>query len=173
MENHGNMERQEGVTNDIILEWINSDKNLRDALAEIRSICNSEKEQAEMAFHKISDLYGLPKNSDDMPSHDDEFEEEEEPEDEYYDPMPVYRELGLIKYLDPDNDPLSQVLMAIYCVKNRYNVDSEAAYQKCRNSGKKCLGIGYRGNNSGVEIIFIDGSKSWLELGCKLYERPA
>lgn len=170
-ENHGNMEQQEGITDDMIHNWINTDKYLREALAEIHAVYSSEQEQTEMAFHKISEMYGLPKNPEDMQY--DEEEEEDYELDNNYDPMPVYRELGLIKYLDPDGDLLLQVVTAIYFVKNKYNVDPEAAYQKYQelNPEKNCTGIGYIGDNSAVEIIFLDGSKSWLELGCKFYER--
>ena len=170
MVNHNDMEEQIIITEETILNWMNTDKDLREAIAEIRAVCNSEKEQAEMAFHKISDMYGLPKNPEDM-QYDEEGDDYEW--DEYYEPMPVYRELGLIKYLDPENDPLLLVIAAVYFVKNKHNVNSEAAYQKYEelNPGKNCMGIGYIGDNSAVDLVFTDGSKGWIELGCKFYEK--
>lgn len=160
------------LSENIIQQWIAEDKKLSNALVKIENLGLSEKDQAEIAFHIISDMYQLPK----MPS-DIVYDENEDvigvcvEEEEDYDPSSVYQELGLIKYLNSGEDPRGNVLMAIYIVKNKLHVDIDEVYKKKDNSKMKTSGIGFKGENTDVEIVFVDSGKSWFELGCILFMR--
>ncbi|MBN8652262.1 MAG: hypothetical protein J0L67_12580 [Cytophagales bacterium] len=90
-----------------LYEWIQRDKKLSDLLVEIQNTTESVEQQAEIAFHRISGLYGIP----------------EYPEDIDYDKLidglipetSVYEQLGLLKYLNPGLDSLrGNLLCAVY-----------------------------------------------------------
>lgn len=159
------------LSENIIQQWIAEDKKLNDALIEIQNLGLSENEQAEVAFHQISDMYQLPKMPNDIIDEDEDIVEIYTGEEEDYDPSSVYQELGLIKYLNPDEDPRGNVLMAIYIVKNKLHVDIDDVYLKKYGSKKKTSGIGFKGENTDVEIVFVDKGKSWFEMGCILFMR--
>lgn len=164
---------KEFLSENIIQQWITNDKKLSDALVEIENLGLSEKEQAEIAFHRISDMYQLPKMPNDIidEDEDEDIVETYTGDDEDYDPSSVYQELGLIKYLNPDEDLRGNVLMAIYLVKNKLHVDIDEVYIKRYGNKEKICGIGFKGDNTDVEIIFMDEGKSWFELGCILFMR--
>lgn len=44
-----------------VQHWIDNDQELSKALVGIEETGLSVEEQAELAFHKISDMYGVPK----------------------------------------------------------------------------------------------------------------
>lgn len=141
----------------LVQQWIEEDEQLSKVLVDIEESGLLSEEQAEMAFHRISDMYGLPKMPDDIEYNDEDDDEE---------PTSVYQELGLIKYLAPkDDDPRGLVLLAIYFVKNRLHAD-ESEIDKSSISG-----IGYRGENSEVELVLVQKGQSWVELGCKLFTK--
>ena len=122
-------------------------------MVEIEQTGLSIEEQAQLAFNKISDLYNIPK----LPEHiedDSKFE------------TSVYQELGILKYQDSNkNDPRGLVLFAIYLVKNGLHAD-DSEIDKSSISG-----IGYRGENSEVELVLVQKGQSWVELGCKLFTK--
>lgn len=139
----------------LIQNWIKKDKKLSKALVEIEQTGFSFEEQAELAFHKISDMYGLPKLPDDIPD-DSEFE------------TSVYQELGIIKHLaEKDADLRKLVLVAIYAVKNGLNADDSEIDQT------SLAGLGYKGKNSAVELVLVQKGQSWFDLGCKVFTRKA
>lgn len=159
------------LSENVIQQWIAEDKKLSAALVEIENLGLSEKEQAEIAFHRISEMYQLPKMPNDIIDENEDIVETYTGDDQDYDPSSVYQELGLIKYLNPDEDPRGNVLMAIYLVKNKLHVDIDEVYIKKYGSKKKSRGIGFKGENTNVEIVFVDEGKSWFELGCILFIR--
>ena len=136
----------------LIQQWIEKDMELSKALVEIQESELSIEEQAEMAFHKISDMYGIPKLPEDIID-DDKFE------------TSVYQELGILKHLHPENDLRGLVLMAIYLVKNCLQADDSEIDKT------SLAGLGYRGENSEVELVLVQNGQSWVELGCKLFTR--
>jgi len=152
-----------------IWEWVRSDQALSDLLVEIQQKPLSVEEQAEEAFHRVSDMYGLPKNPEDI-VYDDGEEEGDDRDDEPR--TSVYEELGLLKFLNPDDDPRGTVMAAIYTVKNGYTTDLDEVISK--KYGRKIpasCGIGWTGENSAVQIIFPEKDQGWLEAGCKLFVR--
>jgi hypothetical protein len=139
---------------DPVQQWISEDAELSKVLVEIQESGLSVEEQAEMAFHKVTDMYGVPKLPEDVPDVDDGE-----------DKASVYQELGLIKYLYPENDLRGSVLAAIYAVKNGINVDDSEIDHTAIS------GLCYKGENSKVELVLVQKGQSWVELGCKLFTR--
>lgn len=144
-------------------EWINGNKEIADALVQIQEMDASINEQAEMAFHRISEMCNVPKLPEDV-SYLDDIEEVG------LSPVSVYEQLGLIKFLDPDVDPRGQVLSAIFYAKEGYRIDLDEVYKKKFGDNTPTeVGIGFVNENTAVEIIFIGPDQSWFDLGCKLF----
>ncbi len=160
--------RKDHTPHNEIQQWIDSDKVLSDVLVEIQEMPISLQEQAEVAFHRISEMYGVPKMPEDIVYDNDE--ESESITSDNPEQSSVYEQLGLFKYLHPDDDPRGLVLAAIYAVINNLSIDMGDIYNK--KYGRKTptlYGIGWIGENSKVEIIFIEKGESWYDAGCKVF----
>jgi hypothetical protein len=121
----------------------------------------SYEDQAEIAFHMVSDMYKISK-----------FPQENDDEVDYLESTSVYEQLGFLKFLEPNVDLRGLVLCAIYFVKNGYITDIDAVFSK--KYGTKipdCSGFGFKGNNTNVEIIFVKKEESWFDLGCKMFTK--
>lgn len=161
-------EYKNGLTSETITEWINSDTQLYNCIIDIESKYQSHDEQAEAAFHKISELFNVPKNPEDII----EEEENEDEFEEYVEQTSVYEQLGLLKYLQPNEDLRGLVLTAIYFVKNGYITDiDEVISKKFGNNIPDDVGIGFKGDNTNVEIVFVTKGQSWFDLGCKMFTK--
>jgi hypothetical protein len=160
------------LTNDEIQKWIDSDKEFSDLLVEIQNLNISVNEQVEIAFHRISDFFGLPKMPEDI---QDAYEDEEEDIDNdnyWFEQTSVYEQFGLLKYLHDDQDLRGVLLSAIYFVKNGYVADTDEVYKKYYSKNKlPIFGIGFKNINSSVELVFVKKDESWFDLGCKMFIR--
>ncbi|WP_310556022.1 hypothetical protein [Flavobacterium sp.] len=141
------MENTNPLNVDPIQEWVNSDKELSKILVEIQEMSISIEEQAEVAFHRISEMYKLPKLPDDIS--DDQVGKDEE------EPTSVYEQLGLLKYLNPNDDIRGLVLLAIYSVKEGFGADVSSIVSEMFTDDSDNTGIGHIGENSNVEIIIV------------------
>lgn len=149
---------------DFLTDWIAQDEKLSNVLIEIRDGEDSIENQAEKIFCKVADLYNLSK----MPS-DVEYDDEDETinEDSDYELTSVFEELGLLKLYCPEEDIITLVLLALYCVRNKINNDVDVVFEKkYGKKNKNCIGIGFRGLNSNVETLLIYKGDNWVELGC-------
>jgi hypothetical protein len=161
-------EYKNGLTSETISEWINSDTELYNCIIDIENTFKSHDEMAEAAFHKISELFKVPKNPEVIIK---EEENEDEFED-YIEQTSVYEQLGLLKYLNSADGIRENVLTAIYFVKNRYVVDFDLVMNKYNlTATEKAIGLGFKGENTKVEIVFVKQGESWFDLGCKLFTR--
>lgn len=144
-----------------VQNWVENDKKLADVLVEIQQMPISINEQAEVTFHKISEMYNAPKLPEDI---------EESETDEMIEATCVYEQLGLLKYMEPETDLRGHVLSAIFFVKNDYRVDLELVYKKeFGNIVPKNVCIGFKGDNTNVEIMFVKQGDNWLDLECKMF----
>ncbi|KNB60372.1 DUF1963 domain-containing protein [Chryseobacterium sp. Hurlbut01] len=149
---------------DPLQEWIDTDKKLSAMLVEIQEMPISVEEQAEVAFHRISEAYNVPKTPQDI-----DFENEEGIER-----TSVYQHLGLIRYLEPDDDPRGLVLSAIFFAKENLEVDYDLVFAKAQNEGirrEEITGIGFLGENYNVKIVFVKNTESWFDLGCSFFTK--
>ncbi|WP_147273608.1 hypothetical protein [Pedobacter chinensis] len=139
-----------------IKNWIDNDSILTSVLVEIQNMNISIEEQAEAAFHKLCEMYRLPK----MPANINEYDEDElESED-----TSVYQELGLLKFLEPNDDLRGLVLVAVYNTLNKITINLDEVYRKAGVSIHAL--ICYKGENSRVNISFLSDSESWFDSEC-------
>lgn len=157
----GKIRRQKKEVNPI-QEWIEDDEVLSSILVEIQDFNLSIPEQAEIAFHRLSELYSLPKT----PIEADERQTYQKEEI-----VSVYQELGLIKFLEPDGDIRGLVLTAIYNVRNKITIDIDEVYKKARANFN--VGICFKGENSYVTVHFLDEKDNWFNSGCLMYLKPS
>jgi len=141
-----------------IQSWAEGDPKLLALINEISQTQLPIEEQAEMAFHKVSALYALPKLPEDAQEIEGSTGEEV---------ISVYQELGLVKFLEPDDDIRGLVLVALYNVLNKVTVGLDEVYKKA--GMKKERGICFTGENSKVMISFLEENASWFDSGCNLY----
>lgn len=150
----------------LVQNWINTDKTLFNLIAEIESTCKSFPEQAEMAFEKLSEIYNIPRMPSDIDEDDSNYDEEL---DEYT--RSLFEEHALLKYLAGENeDPRSIVLSAAFQLLNGYRVDLFQVAEKefGKSIPEKCQ-IGIKGEGFNGEIVFPQKeTESWFDLGCKI-----
>jgi hypothetical protein len=155
----------------LVQNWIDTDKNLSNLITEIETEFNSYTEQAEVAFERLSKLYNIPRMPEDVA--EDEFEDEDKP-DGVTDKRSLFEEHALIKYLaDENEDPRGIVLSAAFHLLNDYRVDIFQIAEKefGQNIPENCkigiIGEGFYGN-----VFFPQKeTKSWFELGCKIMKQ--
>ena len=150
-----------------IQDWIENDKKLSKILLEIEKQTNSHTEQANIAFHRLSKEYQLPKYPDDV----DEREMVQVADYHLYSSISVYEQLGIIRFSDSEEkDIRSQVLMAIFLVKNKleciFDEDLDAFLGK-----NELQGFGYKGEDTDVEMIPVKVGESWFDLGCTYFTK--
>lgn len=142
--------------------WLKYDKELVKIINEIENIENDFSKQAELAFHKISEEYNLPK----MPIDINESYKEDQ--------KSVYEILGLVNYVLEDEDPRSNVLFAICCVYYDLELEEEDFWRKANEEGynqNNVLGIGYLGDNYNVKIKFVLKGETWSDYGFNLFTK--
>jgi hypothetical protein len=151
---------EDEMASNIIIEWTTSDKGLYAIIQEIEKEHLSNNEKAEMAYHRVSEYFKVPKEFDAIDS-----------EGKYQ--SCVYEQLGYLKYLEADdNDIRGLVMTAIYFVKFGYETNIEEVHKKYYSNNKEIFnGIGFRGDNSSVELVFVKQGESWFDLGCKYYTK--
>jgi len=152
--------------NNPIVDWINTDEKLRAIIERLNDSGLSEKEQADIAFDEISDVYGLHKYPESFTEEDYKRFEEQGIDD----PRSVYEEVGIIHYLEPNDDPRGIVLFAIYNIKNGFKMDIKEAAKKHFKGKKKIPAeymIYYLGDKSSTMMYFLEKGKRWVDTGAK------
>lgn len=146
-------------------DWINSDPKLLELLENIELEADTDIERAKIAFHKLAEMYDLPKYPDDL----EERETIQIADFHFYEPISMYEVLGKIKFADMDLLHIkSHVLMAAYLIKNKYEplIDSELD----EYLGNDMLsGFGYKGKDVDVTLIPVKVGESWQEKGCTYF----
>jgi len=148
------------------IDWMNNDEKLRSIIERLSNSGLNEKEQADIAFDEISDAYGLPKYPDSFTEEDYRRYEEEGIDN----PRSVFEEVGIIHYLEPEDDPRGIVLFAIYNIKNRFSIDINEAAKKHFKNKKRIppeYMIYFLGDKSSTMMYFLENGKSWVETGAK------
>lgn len=155
----------------LVQNWIDTDKNLSNLINEIETDFNSYKEQAQVAFERLSKLYNIPRMPKDVAEY--EFEKDDESEG-ISDKRSLFEEHALIKYLaDENEDPRGIVLSAAFHLLNDYRVDLFQVAEKefGENIPENCK-IGITGEGFNGNVVFLQNeTKSWFELGCKIMKQ--
>ena len=149
----------------LVQNWIDSDKALYNLITEIEATNKSFPEQAELAFEKLSELYNIPRMPSDI--NDEELDEDEEFEDDIS--RSLFEEHALLKYLAGKfEDPRSIVLSAAFHLLNDYRVEllQVAIKEFGKNIPENCK-IGIKGDGFHGEVVFPQKeTESWYDLGC-------
>lgn len=150
-----------------IEDWIKSDIKLSKALCDIEKASKSTEEQAEMVFHTISDLLGLPKYPEDV--NEDIFIKG------FVLNTSVYEQLGFLKYLEPSTEMLKDnVITAIYFLSNGTETDLNFIFEKHISEGgtkAEISGFGFKNHCTKVDLILVRKNESWFDLGCKYFTK--
>ena len=141
-----------------IQKWIENDGKVLTVIENISRLNLTVEEQAEMAFHRLCDLYNLPKIPEDANKIAELTGETINS---------VYQELGLVKFLEPDEDIRGLVMVAVFNVLNKATIKLEDVYKKAGMSAERP--ICFSGEFSRVKISFVDETTNWFDNGCKLY----
>lgn len=155
------------MSNNLLLDWINSDSKLESLLKQIDSQTESEYEKASIAFDKLSELYEFPKYPSDVASR----EMEQVGDFHFYSPTSMYEVLGKLKFTKNQTEELkSTVLLAAYLIKNKLEPDiSDELDTYIGNS--ELLGFGYKHDGIDVEMIPIKRGESWFDKGCVYFTK--
>lgn len=151
---------------ELLQSWIADNPDISNLLVEIQQLDVLVKEQARIAFDRISDHLKLPKSSEDAIEYYKKLKSENDEELE----RSVCEEHALLKYLQPDDDPRGLVFSAIYHVYHRVGVDyNEIVEKKYDGNMPSEVLVGIKGDGFHAEVIFPDEyEESWSELGCKV-----
>ena len=150
--------------------WINTDTKLNELIVAIESTNKTLSEKAEIAFEKLSELYGIPR----MPADIQDEEIDDDDFDGVNDQRSLFEEHALIKYLSDENeDPRGMVLSAAFHLLNDYRVDLfEVAKKEFGENIPENCKIGIKGEGYNGEVVFPQKeSISWFDLGCKIMKQ--
>ncbi|WP_439507038.1 hypothetical protein [Sediminibacterium sp.] len=146
--------------------WYLSDERLKKIIDTLSLSEKSPFEQAKEAFYQISELYNLHKYPDDI-TEDDYRKYEDEGLDN---PRTVFEEVGIIRYLEPEDDPRGVVLFALYNIKNRTYIDISFCAEKHFGSRKKVPDnyvVYFTGQDADSKLNFLNAGESWTKEGVK------
>jgi len=146
-------------------DWIDSDPKLSKLLENIELQAENDQERARIAFHKLAEMYKLPKFPDDV----HERETEQVADLHLYDPISMYEVLGKIKFADNNPENIkSNVLLAAFLIKNKFEPLIDEELNKYLDNDE-LAGFGYNGEDIAVEMIPIKTNESWFDKGCTFF----
>ena len=154
------------MTDNPIDKWYTIDEKLKTIIDKISISGKSSEEQAKEAFYQVSLIYSLPKFPDDITEDDHEKYEEEGIDN----PRTVFEEVGIIRYLEPDNDPRGVVLFALHNIKNRTYMDIDLCAERHFGHSKKIPKnyiVYYTGTDIDSKLNFLNDKESWAKPGVK------
>lgn len=154
------------MTDNSIDIWYSSDERLKTIIDTLSLSDKSAFEQAKEAFYQISELYNLHKYPDDI-TEDDYRKYEDEGIDN---PRTVFEEVGIIRYLEPEDDPRGVVLLALYNIKNRTYIDISFCAEKHFGGINKIPDnyvVYYTGQDADSKLNFLNAGESWAKEGVK------
>jgi len=154
------------MSNNPIDEWYGSDEKLKEIIDSLSFSNKSPEEQAREAFYQIANLYELHKFPDDITEDDYKTYEEEGIDD----PRTVFEEIGIIRYLEPDDDPRGVVLFALYNIKNRTYMNIDFCAERHFGNEKQIPSsymIYYTGTDVDSKLNFLEDGETWTKPGVK------
>ena len=152
------------MTENPIEIWLLSDARLKQHIERISSSGMSEFDQAKTAFYELSDFYGLKKFPEDIT----EEEYENYLEAEGSDPRSVFEEVGIVRYLEPSEDPRGIVMVAIYNILNRDPLDIDnCAEMHFGKAIPKSYVIYFTGQDADATLNFLKEGEPWHKEGIK------
>jgi hypothetical protein len=154
------------MTDNPVYNWCLSDERLKNIIETLSLSDKSPFEQAVEGFYQISELYNLHKYPEDITEDDYKKYEDEG----IGSPRTVFEEVGIIRYLEPKDDPRGVVLLALYNIKNRTYMDLDFCAKKHFGSKKKIPDnyvVYYTGQDADSKLCFLNDGESWAKDGVK------
>lgn len=147
--------------------WYSSDKKFKEIIDKLNESGKSPFDQAKEAFYILADLYQLPKYPEDI-TDDDYIQLAKKGINK---PRSVFEEVGIFRFLEPDDDPRSVVISAIYTLKNRTYVNINLCAEQ-HFGGQEYVPqsyvVYYTGNDADGKLNFLtDEESTWLKEGVK------
>jgi hypothetical protein len=155
-----------------IIDWIERDEKLSNALQEIDDLEKSPLQSAKIGLYKISELYNLPKMPEDIT---DEMANEHE-QLGIEEPHSVFEEMAIINFMASKEDDIrGLVLSALHNVYFKTYIDiNDAAILHYGSEEKIPLSyqVYFLGSDINAIISFeTEVGKSWVEAGaCMMKE---
>ena len=146
--------------------WYNSDTKLKAIIDSISQQDKTALEQAADAFELVSNAYDLPKFPD---SFTQELYDKYEAEGVDF-PRSVFEEVGILRFLEPNDDPRGIVLCALYNTLHRTYTDRSICALRHFGSKQKIpkeYMIYYTGDNAESKLNFLATGESWAKPGIK------
>lgn len=147
-------------------EWFNSDLKLKAIINEIDKSGKPFIDQAKEAFYRLSELYNLPKFPGDAANKIKGVR--------YH--RTVFEEVGILRYLEPDDDPRGIVTSVVYNIKNQLYVDIKLCAERHFGSLDKIpdeYSIYYSGQDADSKLCFLNDGESWDKEGVNFLARIA
>lgn len=142
--------------------WYSSDEELKGIIDALSVSGKSPDDQAKDAFYMLSDIYQLHRFPNDI-TEDDFRKYKEEGIDN---PRTVFEEVGILRYLEPDDDPRGVILCALYNIKNRTYVDinfcAERHFGNRENIPLSYM-IYYTGQDVDSKLCFLGDGELWAK----------
>ena len=154
------------MTDNPLVDWYNEDSRVKEIIDKLDSSEKNFEKQAEEAFHKFCEVFTLPKFPEDITGKIYEQHEQEGLDE----PRSVYEEIGILRYLEPNDDLRSIVFLALYNIKNFSYIDIDHCASKYFGSESKIpkeYMVYYTGENSKSLLNFLKNNESWTKEGVK------
>jgi hypothetical protein len=147
-------------------KWVASEPGIMPLIESITLTNQPLMEQAREAFYKMGDLLQVPKFPEDITEDmAAQFEA-----NGINDPRSLFEETGIIRYLQPEDDPRGIVLAALYNVKRQQCANINECGLKHFGSIKKIPDqymVYYTGQDADALLHFTKEGESWLQEGVK------
>ncbi len=154
------------MTTNFVENWYSTDNRLKEIIDKITLTNRSFEEQAKEAFTLVSDMFNLPKYPDDIT--EDYYAQCEE--EGIFEVRTVFEEVGIIRYLEPDDDPRGIVLFALHNIKHKTYMDIDYCAIKHFGGKRKVpkeYMVYYTGEDSDSKLNFLNDGESWLKPGVR------
>ncbi len=147
-------------------DWYHADGKLKAIIDTLSFSGKSPEDQARDAFYQIADLFQFYKFPDDFT--DDDYKRFEE--ESIHKPRSVFEEVGIIRYLEPNDDPRGIVLLALYNAKHSTFMDINICAERYFGGKSKIpltYIVYYTGKDSDSRLNFLKEGELWTKPGVK------
>jgi hypothetical protein len=153
------------MAENVIEDWLKNDETLSALVNEINASGKDIDARALEAFHRISELYELPKYPGDYTAKDFQLADQRR-----FGPACVFEEATMLKYLEPDQDPWGLVMLALYNIRNGKHTDFEECAKKHFGSTEPLPNdylAGFIGDGFAGRLRFVTPNKAWFVAGAR------
>jgi hypothetical protein len=147
-------------------KWVATEPGIMPLIESITATNQPLMEQAKEAFYKMGDLLRVPKFPEDIT---EEMAARFEAEG-IDDPRSLFEEVGIVRYLEPEDDPRGIVLAALYNTKRQQYANIDLCALEHFGGRKKIPNeymVYYTGQDADALLHFTKQGESWFREGVK------